>query len=291
MTIVVTTPTGRVGSRVAELLIQAGERPRLLARDAERVDPALRRFSEIVEVDLGEAEDVAAACAGADTLYWVDPPTTDDDPIAGYDRMGASAAHAVENSSVSRVVFQSSVGAEARGGFGEIDGLGATEERLNATGADVTHLRCGYFFSNLLMDLDSLRAGHLFTTLPLGQALPFVDPRDIGDVAAALLLSRSWSGRRTQGVHGPRDLSFTDVANTLTQTLGQQITAVQVSDDDVAQQLGGLGMTAAQVDGIVGMMRGTREDFTAEDPRDIRTTTPTTLAAWSFSTLRPAFLG
>ncbi|PYE17948.1 uncharacterized protein YbjT (DUF2867 family) [Williamsia limnetica] len=290
MTIVVTTPTGRVGSRVAELLIQAGERPRLLARDAERVDSALRRCSDVVEVDLGEADEVAAACAGADTLYWVDPPTTDDDPIAGYDRMGASAAHAITNSSIGRVVFQSSVGAEARGGFGEIDGLGATEERLNGTGADVTHLRCGYFFSNLLMDLDSLRAGHLFTTLPLEKAIPLVDPRDIGEVAAALLLSRSWSGRRTQGVHGPRDMSFTDIANTLTQTVGHSITAVQVSDDDVAQQLLGLGMTPAQVDGIVGMMRGMRGDFTPEDPRDVHTTTPTTLAAWSFSTLRPVLL-
>lgn len=291
MTIVVTTPTGRVGSRVARLLVQAGERPRLLTRDRTRVDPPLLSTCDVVEVDLGVADDVAAACAGADTLYWVNPPTPDDDPIAGYDRMGASAAHAVTENGIARVIFQSSGGAEARGGFGEIDGLALTEQRFDATGADVTHLRCGYFFTNFLMDLDSLRRGELFTTLPLDQPIAVVDPRDIGDVAAARLLSRTWSGRHTQGVLGPRDLSFGQIAGILTEAVGQTITAVQVTDADVAAQLSGLGMTEAQVDGIVGMMRGIRDDFTPEDPRDVQSTTPTPLEAWAYSILRPALLG
>jgi hypothetical protein len=34
----------------------------------------------------------------------------------------------------------------------------------------------------------------------------------------------------------------------------------------------------------------TREDFVAEDERTIVTTTPTTLAAWVYSCLRPALL-
>src|SRR3712207_8934011 len=43
-------------------------------------------------------------------------------------------------------------GAELRSGAGEIDGLAATEQALDATGASVLHLRCGMFFTNLLMD-------------------------------------------------------------------------------------------------------------------------------------------
>ena len=42
MKIVVTTPTGRVGSLLAPLLVRAGVRPTLLARDASRIDPAVR---------------------------------------------------------------------------------------------------------------------------------------------------------------------------------------------------------------------------------------------------------
>lgn len=287
MTIVVTTPTGRVGSRVTTLLAQAGERPRVLLRDRTRLDPALLALCDAVELDLGDPDAVARASAGADALYWVDPPTPDDDPVAGHERMGASAAHAVRTNRIPRVVLQSSVGAEARHGFGDIDGLARTEELLDATGAHVAHLRCGFFFTNLLMDVDQLRSGTLTTTLPTDQRIPWVDPRDIGDVAAARLLSTSWTGRTTQGVHGPADLSFDDVARILTDVTGHPVVATQVTDDEVAGELRGFGLTEAQVDAVVGMSRGLRGDFVPEDRRSTRTTTPTTLASWAQEHLRP----
>ncbi|GAB3618049.1 NAD(P)H-binding protein [Okibacterium endophyticum] len=287
MKIVVTTPTGHVGSRVSRLLVQAGTRPVLLVRDAARLDDAVRERSEVIEVDLGDADGVTRATRGADALFWVDPPTFDDDPIEGYTRMGASAANAVRENRIPRVVFQSSGGAEARDGFGEIDGLARTEEMLDATGASVTHLRCGYFFTNLLMDLDGLRQGRITTTLPLDYRMPWVDPRDIGDIAAVRLLSTDWNGRVVQGVHGPADLSFTDVAGIISTATGRTVSAVPVSDDDVAAQLRLLGMTEAQVDGVVGMSRGLREGYTPENPRDVLTTTPTPLAAWAHAELAP----
>jgi uncharacterized protein YbjT (DUF2867 family) len=172
MTIVVTTPTGHVGSHVTRLLIQAGERPRVLVRDASRLAEEVRAAVDVVELDQGDGAAVRDATVGASALFWVDPPTDDDDPIEGYARMGASAADAVSANGIPRVVFQSSGGAEHRHGYGEIDGLARTEELLDATDASVIHLRCGYFFTNLLMDLASLRAGTLATTLPLDFPCP-----------------------------------------------------------------------------------------------------------------------
>lgn len=288
MRVVVTTPTGRVGSRVAALLVQAGERPVLLARDPGRLDPALRALAEVVAVDLTDADAVVRATAGADALHWVSPSLPADDPVEAYARLGAVAARAVRENGIGRVVLQSSVGAEARHGFGEIDGLARTEELLDATGAAVTHLRCGYFYSNLLLDLPGLRAGALTTTLPLDQRIPWVDPRDVGDVAAARLLSTAWSGRCTQGVHGPADLSFAEVAQVVGDALGRPVEAVRITDDDAAASLRGLGLTEAQVDGVVGMLRGHRGGFVPEDPRTAASTTPTTLVAWAHATLRPA---
>ena len=63
-------------------------------------------------------------------------------------------------------MFQSSVGAEKRHGAGEIDGLARTEETLDATGASVTHLRCGFFFTNLLLDPGALEEGVLRVIMP-----------------------------------------------------------------------------------------------------------------------------
>ncbi|WP_231928223.1 Rossmann-fold NAD(P)-binding domain-containing protein [Devriesea agamarum] len=149
-------------------------------------------------------------------------------------------------------MFQSSVGAEKRHGVGEIDGLAATEVALDALASDVTHLRCGYFFTNLLLSLEDVRQGRLRTVLPLRQRLSWVAPRDIAEVAALTLLNTSWHGRRVQAVHGPLDLSWNDVAKLLTD------------------------------------QTGLRDDFHPEQPRTATSTTPTQLAGWIHDTLLPA---
>jgi len=73
--------------------------------------------------------------AGADALFWVDPPSDAADPIAEYARFGAIAARAITTNGIARTVFQSSIGAEKRHGAGEIDGLARTEELPDASGA------------------------------------------------------------------------------------------------------------------------------------------------------------
>lgn len=151
----------------------------------------------------------------------------------------------------------------------------------------MTHLRCGYFMSNLLMDTSFLTTGELTTTLPTDLAMAWVDPRDIGDVAAARLLSPDWSGRVVQAVHGPAHLSWTEVADIVGAAVGRRLTVRQITDEAVADQLRGAGMSEAQVEAIVGMSRGLREGFVPDNGRDLTTTTPTTLGAWAYEHLRP----
>ncbi|KAF0845564.1 NmrA family NAD(P)-binding protein [Nocardia caishijiensis] len=280
--IVVTTPTGHVGSRVVRLLVQAGVRPRVLMRHPGRLDGALRDLVDVVPVDQGDADAVVRATEGADRLFWVDPPAlVDGDPVAGYARMGASAARAVVENGIAKTVFLSSGGAEKRRGAGEIDGLGRTEELLDATGADVLHLRCGYFFTNLLPQLDEIRAGTLSTPWPLDHAMPWVDPRDIGEVAAVRLLSEDWSGRVVQAVHGPEDLTFTQVAAVLAARLGRAVTPIHLSDEEFRAALAGTGLGDGQIDGIAGMAAGLSSGYVPQDTRTLLTTTPMTLAEWA----------
>jgi NAD(P)H dehydrogenase (quinone) len=80
----------------------------------------------------------------------------------------------------------------------------------------VLHLRCGSFMTNLLVSATEVACGTLSTPWPPAHPLPWVDPRDIGDVAAVRLLGSGWAGRRVQGVHGPEDLGFAQVAEVLT---------------------------------------------------------------------------
>ncbi|MFG1998880.1 NAD(P)H-binding protein [Spirillospora sp. NPDC048911] len=288
MTIAVTTPTGHVGSRVVRLLLQAGVRPRVLVRDPARLDAATRERVDVRRGDLTDAAFVREATAGARTVFWVDPtPPSAEDPIETSERTASGIVEAARAGDVARVVLLSSVGAEKRHGAGHIDALARIEEQLDATGADTLHLRCAYFFTNLLMDLDDLARGVLTTAFTPDMPMPWVDPRDIGDVVAARLLNDAWKGRTVQAVHGPEDLTFEQVARTLTEVLARPIQLKPVGDDDVRAALRSAGLSPSAVDGIVGMTAGTR-DLIPEQPRDLVTTTPTTLAAWAYVHLRPA---
>ncbi|WP_329491586.1 NAD(P)H-binding protein [Kitasatospora sp. NBC_01246] len=286
MQIAVTTPTGNVGRHVVATLIRAGVRPRVLLREPGRLAPEVRGEVDAVRVDQFDPEAVAAATEGVDALYWVDPTTGGEDPLADYARATAAVVRAVTGNRIGRVVFQSSVGAEKRHGAGEIDGLAGTETALDDLGVDVTHLRCGYFFTNLELQLDSLRAGTLQVVLPLDQPMAWVAPRDIAEVAATRLLSPAWSGRCVRAVHGPADLTWRQVAGILTAATGRRIGVERITDDAMRAGLRRSGMTEGLVEAVLGMSTGLRADFTPEQHRSVRTTTPTTLAAWAYDHLR-----
>lgn len=290
MKIVVTTPTGHVGSHLVPLLLQAGVRPTLFCRSAERLAPALLDVCDVVEGDQTDAVDVTRALTGAQAVYWVSPATHDDAPLAGYATVTASLVAALHETKVPRIVFQSSVGAEARRGFGDIDGLGATEAALDATSNDlgltVTHLRCGYFFTNLELSAEEIRSGVLSTTFPLDVRLSWVAPQDVAAAAAVRLLSTAWKGRDTLGVLGPEDLTFAEAAAALSTALGIPVRAQYMSLDDAAEGLRAMGSSEKRIEALLGMSRGfTNPNFVPENPRTVITTTPTRLVSWAAAAL------
>ncbi|GIG69468.1 NmrA family NAD(P)-binding protein [Phytomonospora endophytica] len=288
MRVAVTTPTGNVGRHVLASLVRAGTRPRVLVRDPAKLDASLADYVEAVAVDQSDRSAVVAATKDVDALYWVDPPSVDPDPVAAYARFGAVAAEAVAANGIGRVVFQSSVGAEKRTGAGEIDGLARTEELLDATGADVAHLRCGFFFTNLMLELDAIRAGTIEVILPVDQPMGWVAPRDIAEVAVGRLLNPGWSGRVVQAVHGPADLTWEQAARVVTEVTGREVGVARIPDGVMRERLTGAGLPPGFADGIMGMSTGLRDGFTPEQERTARTTTPTSLAAWCHEELLPA---
>lgn len=284
MTIAVTAATGHVGSRVVRMLIQAGVRPTVLVRDPAKLAAEVRDRADVARGDLRDAAYVAEATRGAEALLWIVPESfTAADPVAEMARIGANGAAAIAANDIRRTVLISSVGAELRRGAGLIDGLARNEELIG--GGNVLTLRCGYYFANLLGSLDELRAGTLTTTRPADAPMPWVDPRDVGEVAAARLLAADWSGPAVQAVHGPADLSWHDVAEILGVVLGRKIAVQVITDDELRGALTGAGLTPGVVEGIVGMTAGLRDGFTPEQPRSFVSTTPTTLAAWAAENL------
>ena len=98
-------------------------------------------------------------------------------------------------------------------------------------------------------------------------------------------------GRQVQAVHGPEDLTLSQVAAIIGPATGRQVRAETIPQETLRSSLRSTGLGDKQVEAIAEMSAVTREDFVAEDERSILTTTPTTLAAWAHAHLRPALLG
>lgn len=290
MRIAVTTPNGHVGQHLVPILVRAGIRPLLLTRTPSRVPRDLHHYVDIVRADSWNAEEIVAATSGADALYWVTPSPSSADPLADYARGADALVSAVRRNGIRRVVFQSSVGAEKRHGAGEIDGLAATEVALDALGVDVVHLRCGYFFTNLLFQLEALRVGTIEVVLPPDARMSWVAPRDIAEVGATWLLNPGWSGRRVQAVHGAADLSWNEVAGILSAELGREIRVVRIPDEAMRDRYIAAGIPPRAADALLGMSTGLRDGFAPEQPRTAATTTATSLTSWVREELAPALM-
>lgn len=89
-------------------------------------------------------------------------------------------------------------------------------------------------------------------------------------------------------MHGPADLTWPEAAAALSTATGISIEAQRISDDEQRAALREADMGEVAVEGIVGMSIGKREGFTPEQTRTALTTTPSTLAGWAITHLRPA---
>ena len=96
------------------------------------------------------------------------------------------------------------------------------------------------------------------------------------------------AGRHTQGVHGPKDLTFTEAAAILSEATGHPIAYQEVPDSTFHDGLLKAGMPPKMADEYLQMYVGLRDGYTPEDRRSFVTTTPTTLGSWAYETLRPA---
>ncbi|HEY8588363.1 MAG TPA: NAD(P)H-binding protein, partial [Naasia sp.] len=106
-TCLVTGATGYVGGRLVPELLDAGHRVRVLTRSPERLrDHPWADRVEIARADAGDAEAVAAACAGVDVVYYLIHALGGGPSFEATDRHTAQVmARASKGAGVGRLVY------------------------------------------------------------------------------------------------------------------------------------------------------------------------------------------
>lgn len=292
---VITGATGNTGSVVANKLLDAKKKVRVVGRNKEKLQPFVARGAEMF---IGDVNDVAAltrAFENARAVYAMIPPDYQGHMRARQDQAGHAIATAIVKAGVTHVVNLSSIGAHVPEGAGPISGLHHYEKKLDGiVKLNVLHLRPSYFFENLLMLIPPIKQfGVLATDFRAGLAMPMIATRDIGARAADELLRLGFTGHSTRELLGPRDYTFAEVAATLGKAIGNPALGyMQAPYEQVEKALVQMGLTPENARLLSEMDRALNEGrVKAQEKRSAENTTPTTLDQWAQEVFAPAFLG
>jgi uncharacterized protein YbjT (DUF2867 family) len=274
--------TGNTGRKVADSLLKAGEKVRVLGRSRAKLAPLEKAGAEALAGQSNDAKYLTKAFSGADAVYTLLASGLDSpDYRADVDAQGEAIVQALRDARVPYVVLVSSLGADKPSGTGPIAGLHAQEKRLEKLaplGTNVLALRPGYFFENFhsalpLMKHQGINAGALAPDLPI----PMIATRDIADVAAKALRARDWKGIVVRELLGQRDLSQAEATRVLSERLGRpDIRYVQLPYEEMAAALTKAGLSANVAGLFVEMERAMNDGrVVSVEGRMPQNTTPT----------------
>lgn len=278
--------SGRVGGRVAELLLESGEKVRTLGRSVDKLAGMAGRGATVLTGDAGDQTFLTAAFRGADAAFTLLPEDVQAvDFRQRQDAQGEAIATAIRDSGLRHVVFLSSIGADADEGTGPIAGLHAHEQRLRGlSNVNVLILRAAYFFENFYGTLGLIRQQGI-NGGPIAPDLPFpmIAARDIADVAAHALRDRDWHGIEVRELLGERDLTFAEATRIIGERIGKPgLSYVQFPYASFTASLVQMGMSP-NVAGLYAEMARAVNDgrVKSREGRRSGNTTPTRFEAFA----------
>ena len=291
MKIAITTPTGHIGHRLTEILLERGADLVLLARNPEKVRDFAQKGATVRQGTLDDQKFVVEATKGTDALFWLTPADYQSQDLRAFqNRLGKAAGLAVRENKIPRVVNLSSVGAQHGSGTGPVDGLYDVEKILDEAAENVTHLRPAYFFENYFMALEAIRAGgQVFMPVSGEVPMSMIGTRDVAQVAADQLLDTTWSGRNVIELEGSSRLSFAEAAEQIGKGIGRPVQHVEVGEDQTRPFLKQAGLSDSVAELMLGLYRGIGSGRVAfEKEGTTHLDTPTSLGEFAREVLKPA---
>jgi uncharacterized protein YbjT (DUF2867 family) len=286
--IVVTTPTGNIGSKLAELLIERGEDVRVIARDPSKLAPAVQDGAETIVGSHADPAVLDAALAGADAYFLIVPPNGQAESVEGhYVEYGRQARAAIQRNGVGHAVMISTMGG-GNDQAGHLSAARAAEAEVGQSGAALRAIAPPFFMENLLNQAQAIRDGVIALPSDADRLLPVVATADLATVAADLLTDRSWTAVARVPVSSPDSLTPVGITETIAKTLARNLAFSQIPTDSYAEMLRGYGMGPAWADGIAEMAVAQNAGFYDSEIDAARGKTPTTLAEWTETVLKPA---
>ncbi|GAA2517976.1 SDR family oxidoreductase [Rarobacter incanus] len=234
MTIAVAGSTGHLGRLTIEHLVAGGTDPTTivaLARDTLRAQQAFSGGIQIRAADYDDTETLEPALSGVDTLVL----------ISGNDVGARVVQHravidAAKEAGVNRVVYTSMLGASAA----LINPMGAshaaTENDLRESGMAYTLMRNGWYSENFIDTArQAVATGEILGSAGDGKVASAA--RDDFASALAIVAANDGHDYATYELGGDTAWSYADLAKTVTEISGRDVTYRDVSEREHADTL------------------------------------------------------
>ncbi|MFF0489515.1 SDR family oxidoreductase [Nocardia sp. NPDC004068] len=273
MTVAVTGASGQLGRLVVEALIRRGAGPIVaIVRDPAKVADLAERGVEVRQASYADAEAVERALTGVDRLLLV----SGNEFGARVDQH-ATVIRAAERAGVDLLVYTSIPGAEDNPMILAEEHRG-TEEVLAKAAVPHTVLRNGWYWENYAGALPAaVASGVLYGAAGTGRVAGAARA-DYAEAAAVVLTTEGHAGRIYE-LGGDERLTYSDIAQAMSQASGAPVRYQNLPGDDYAAALEKAGIPAAHAralaDADVAIGTGVL-DVTSGDLRKLlgRSTTP-----------------
>jgi uncharacterized protein YbjT (DUF2867 family) len=291
---VVMGANGNTGHVVARNLLARGEKVRVIGRNSAHLQPLASKGAESFIADATDAGALARAFHGADAAYVMIPPNVSStDPLGFSSRVSDAILSAIQKAGTKNVVALSSIGAELSSGSGPVVGLHNLEQKLNqVSNANVLYLRAGYFMENTLPQVNLIRQmGSVAGPVRADLKVSMIATRDIGAVAAEILLHPAIRGKQTREWLGQRDLSYAEAAAIIGKALGKpDLKYVQVPDDQFRAALVQTGVSETMAKLLLEMTNAMNAGkMRALESRTQQNTTPTSYETFVSEVFVPSY--
>lgn len=287
--IVITTPTGEIGARVLDHVLDAGRDVRLIARNPSGLPDGLSRRLEVVEGSHADPDVVGRALSGAERVFWL-PPGSPDSPSAeaAYVEFSRAFCDALPSSTVTHVVGVSALGRGWSKPAGLVTASLRMDDMIADTEANYRALACASLMDNILRQAGLIRDdGVFYQPTPGDLKLPHVAKADVAAMAARLLLAPDWQGVAEVSLYGPEDLTFEEIAAIMSEVLHRPVGFQQMPMEQFEEMMLAMGASEGMARSYVEMFTAKNEGMDTMTTPEARSETPTTFRQWCNEELRP----
>ncbi|MDU0203885.1 SDR family oxidoreductase [Paenibacillus sp. MAH-36] len=254
MKILVTGATGKLGSRVVDVLLKTVPASQLAVsvRNPEKAEGLRARGVDVRLGDFDRPETLQTAFTGIDRLLIISADGDTETRIRQHNNAVAAAEHA----GVTFIAYTSIANASGSTNF-LAPVHRTTEEAIVKTSIPYTFLRNNWYLENELSSIQGVMAGAPWVTSAGSGKVGWALQQEYAEAAAAVLVGNGHENK-TYELSGQLHTQD-ELASALGEVLGKEVSVQQVDDATYADILKGVGVPDFVVPILVSIQQGIRE--------------------------------